>query len=123
MITNRTIALLESFVSGRVDISEFKRQINDRLFELRQNSAMNQEKKLLSKIQLYLHEADEGSREVREVYMASQSALDLVKPFTTPIESGINVVVSLPTKPGDFSVGSDSRPRDFTYDKVSALTP
>ena len=83
MIANWTIALLESFVSGRIDISEFKQQINDRLFELRQKPAMSQEKKLLSKIQLYLHEADEGIREVREVYLVCQSALDLANPSAT----------------------------------------
>jgi hypothetical protein len=85
MIANQTIALLESFVSGRTDISEFKRQIGDRLFELRQKPAMNEEKRLLSKIQLYLHEADEGSRDKFEVYKASQAALDLARPFTTPV--------------------------------------
>jgi len=120
MIANKTIVLLESFVSGRIDISEFKRQISDRLFELRQKPTMNDEKRLLSKVQLYLHEADEGSRERIEVYMASQAALDLAKPFNTPIESQLDVVSS-PPQPGDISVGSDSRPRDITYDKVSAL--
>ncbi len=85
MVANRTVALLESFVSGRTDIGEFTQQINDRLFELRQNSTMNQEKKLLSKIQLYLHEADEGNRDVSEVYKVIQSALELVKPSATHV--------------------------------------
>ncbi len=83
MVAKKTIILLESFVSNRIEISEFKRQINDRLFELRQNPTMNQEKKLLSKIQLYLHEADEGSRDRSEVYQTCQTALDLVKPSAT----------------------------------------
>jgi hypothetical protein len=85
VIANKTIALLESFVSGRMDITEFKRQINDRLFELRQKPAMNEEKKLLSKVQLYLHEADEGSRDRSEVYQACQATLDLAKPSTTHV--------------------------------------
>jgi len=83
MIANKTIVMLESFVSGRIDISEFQRQISDRLFELRQKPTMNEEKRLLSKVQLYLHEADEGSRDRSEVYQACQATLDLARPSIT----------------------------------------
>ncbi len=70
----KMISLLTGLLSGRVDISEFQQQLGDVLFELRQDATPNQDKQLLSRIQLYLHEFDEGNRDIHEVYMAAQAA-------------------------------------------------
>ena len=118
MIANRTIALLDSFVSGRTDINQFRRQIDDRLFELRQKPTMSQEKKFLSKIQLYLHEVDEGSRELIEVYMVSQAALDLAKPLTAPIENKIDTLDLLLE---GVLPGTASGPEDVTCAQLSGF--
>jgi len=91
MIEPKTVSLLESFLSGRISMAEFDEEIGDRLFRLRQDPEMTDEKELLSHIQLCLHEADEGSRDPFEVYMATQSALDMINPSKTIVESWASI--------------------------------
>jgi len=111
MVEGATITLLESFASGRIDIVDFEQRVRDRLFELRQHSAMSEEKRLLSGIQLCLHEAQEGNRDLIEVYIVSQSALDLVRPT---MANAPNVVERLDSSryitPGTDNQAQDSRP-------------
>jgi hypothetical protein len=76
MWESQLIELLSRFTTGELGISEFRDTIDERLFDLRMSPAMSPEKELLSKIQLYLHEIDEGLREKFEVYMLARSILD-----------------------------------------------
>ena len=56
MVLSKTVDLLEALVSGRLGIGEFEQQLSDRLLELRQDPTLTDEKRALSRIQLYLHE-------------------------------------------------------------------
>ena len=114
MAAGETVRLLESFTSGRIDIDEFDQQLRDTLFELCQDPALTDEKKLLSRIQLYLHEFDEGNRDVFEVYMATQAALDLLKPPIT-LKTVKGNISRQPILPKEFLWGTVSRPRDITH--------
>ena len=76
METGQYIKILAEFVTGEIDFSEFKQAVEERLFELRQEPEITDEKKLLSSVELYLHEAEEGLRPEFEVYTHVQSILD-----------------------------------------------
>jgi len=71
----KTLAL---FLSGDISVSELERVVDSRLFELLRNPEMNQEKKVLSIIDLYLHETKEGFRDSAELYALAQAILDKV---------------------------------------------
>ncbi len=70
------IRTLAEFVSGEIGLLRFKELVGDRLFELLQNPEMTDEKRDLSSIELYLHEAEEGLRDEAEVYAIVQFTLD-----------------------------------------------
>lgn len=99
MDRGKIISLLTGLLSGRADIGEFQQQLGDVLFELRQDAAPNEDKQMLSKIQLYLHEFDEGNRDIHEVYMAAQAALDVVKPVRRPIPTKLTSLSTLLIEP------------------------
>ena len=69
---------LAEFVTGEIELSRFKQLVEERLFELRQNPEMIDEKSFLSSIELLLHEAEEGSRDESEVYAHVQFILDKI---------------------------------------------
>lgn len=70
------IRRLAEFITGEIGLPEFKKLVEERLFELRQNPEMMDEKSDLSSIELYLHEAEEGLRNESEVYAQAQFILD-----------------------------------------------
>lgn len=72
------INLLTDFVFGQLDILSLYSKINKRLFKLRKKPDLTQEKELLSKIRLYLHEVKEGLRSEVEVYDLACSILDQI---------------------------------------------
>ena len=76
MRTGEYIRTLGEFVSGDLELSTFNEFVENRLFELRKDLEMTDEKRLLSSIELYLHEAEEGQRSGFEVYAHVQSILD-----------------------------------------------
>ena len=76
MKTGQYIRMLAEFVTGESDFSEFAQHVEERLFELRQTPEITEEKKLLSGVELYLHEAEEGQRSRFEVYTYVQSIVD-----------------------------------------------
>lgn len=78
METGQYIRRLAEFVTGKIELAEFKQFVEERLFELRQSPEMTAEKRALSGIELYLHEAEEGIREISEVYAHVQSILDKI---------------------------------------------
>ena len=102
MKTGQYIRKLAEFVSGEIELPEFKQFVEDRLFELRQNPEMTDEKRLLSGIELYLHEAEEGLREESEVYANVQFILDNIilekltskPPYFSPTSPGLPYLLS-----------------------------
>ena len=70
------IRMLAEFASGEIALPRFRELVEDRLFELLQNPEMTDEKRDLSSIELYLHEAEEGLRDEAEVYAIVQFTLD-----------------------------------------------
>jgi len=110
----KMISLLTGLLSGRVDISEFQQQLGDVLFELRQDATPNQDKQLLSRIQLYLHEFDEDNRDIHEVYMAAQAALDLVKPVRRVVLTKFTRLSVLPIEPGAVGATTASPAPEFS---------
>jgi hypothetical protein len=86
MWENKLIELLSRFTSGDLHIPEFQKAVDNRLFDLRINPSMSPEKELLSKIQLYLHEIDEGLRDEFEIYMLTQSILEQYLTLSLPRE-------------------------------------
>jgi len=113
MIVDKTVELLEALLSGHLEIGEFEQQLSDELFELRQDVAISEKRRLLSRIQLYLHEFREGNRDVIEVYIAAQAALDLSRPFSTPLSSKTDIDVP-PSKPGEVVPTTSSLRPDFS---------
>jgi len=114
MDRKKMISLLTGLLSGRVDIGEFQQQLGDVLFELRQDATPNEDKRLLSRIQLYLHEFDEGNRDIHEVYIAAQAALDLLKPLRKALPTTFTRLSALPIKPGTVGTTTASPAPQFS---------
>ena len=103
METGQYIRILAEFVTGEISFSEFKQFIEERIFDLCQKPEMTEEKRALSSIELYLHEAAEGLRDESEVYALVQSILDnIILPRLTSKGK---------TKPARFTVGVSNTPR------------
>jgi len=113
MAVDNTVELLEALLSGSLEISEFEQQLSDELFQLREDVTLTKRKRLLSRIQLYLHEFREGNRDIIEVYMAAQAALDLARPFSRPLSSKTEIDAP-PSQPGEVVPASSSLPPDFS---------
>jgi hypothetical protein len=113
MVVESRVKLLEALLSGRVDIYEFSQGLSDELFQLRQDATPTEEKTLLSRIQLYLHELEEGNRDIHEVYMAAQAALNLAKPSCISIRPKTKTFAP-PSQPGTVVPTSSSPPPDFS---------
>jgi hypothetical protein len=118
-IDNR-VKLLEALLSGRININEFRQGLSDELFQLRQDATLTEEKTLLSRIQLYLHEFDEGNRDIHEVYIAAQAALNLAKPSRKSIQPKTEIVIP-PSQPGTVVPTSSSPPPDLSELPVFSL--
>ncbi len=89
------IKTFAEFVTGEINFSEFKQAVEERLWELRQEPEMTEEKKLLSSVELYLHETSEGLRPDFELYAHVQSILDnIILPMLT--SEGKNKPVHFP---------------------------
>ncbi|OGO06159.1 MAG: hypothetical protein A2Y60_06145 [Chloroflexi bacterium RBG_13_54_9] len=86
------IRVLANFITGEIGLAEFGQLIEERLIDLRQTPEMTDEKRNLSSIQLYIHEAEEGQRSRFEVYAHVQSILDK----TISIKIGSQRVVYFP---------------------------
>jgi hypothetical protein len=113
MVIDSRVKLLDALLSGRIGIDEFRQGLSDELFQLRQDATFTEEKTLLSRIQLYLHEFDEGNRDIHEVYIAAQAALNLAKPPRTSIQPETNIV-GPPSRPHSVVPTSSSPPPDFS---------
>jgi hypothetical protein len=76
METGLYIRKLAEFVTGEINLPELKQFVEDRLFELRQFSEMTDEKRILSSVELFLHEVEEKIRGQSDLYAHIQSKLD-----------------------------------------------
>lgn len=74
-----TIAL-EDFIKGKIKLAQLNHFVEERLFELRQIPEMTEEKRVLSTIELYLHEISEGQRSEHELHTYVQSILGATIP-------------------------------------------
>ena len=120
MVIDSRVKLLEALLSGSIDIHEFRQGLSDELFQLRQDATLTEEKALLSKIQLYLHEFDEGNRDIHEVYIAAQAALHLAKPSHISIKTKTKIVVP-PSQVGTVVLASSSPPPELSELPAFAL--
>ena len=59
---------LNDFISGTIDVEALSEVIDERLFKLRQKPDLTPEQELLSTLELYIHEAEEGYRSWEELY-------------------------------------------------------
>jgi hypothetical protein len=109
-----TINILTDLLTGRLEIDEFKQQLGDMLFELRQDATPSEDKTMLARIQLYIHEFDEGNRDLHEVYMAAQAALDLAKPNRRPVPIVVDRVINYPVKPSEVRTTTASAAPELT---------
>lgn len=76
MESGQYIRTLAEFIIGEIEQPKFRELVEERLFELQQDPEMTDEKRFLSSIELYLHEAEEGLRDKSEVYAQAQFILD-----------------------------------------------
>jgi hypothetical protein len=76
MATENYIKTLARFISGNISVSKLEKAVDNRLSELRRNPGMNPEKSVLSTIDLYLHEMNEGFRDKAELYALVQAIMD-----------------------------------------------
>ncbi len=62
------VNVLKDFISGNLQIEYLNEVIDDWLYELRRDPDITPDQELLSKLELYLHEAQEGYRAWEELY-------------------------------------------------------
>lgn len=62
MVRKEVIDALNDFISGSLDIKDLSDLIDEWLFELRREPDLTNDQELLSSLELYLHEAQEGYR-------------------------------------------------------------
>jgi hypothetical protein len=70
------INTLSLFIAGNMSDSKSEKAVDDRLSELRRSPEMNPERRILSTIDLYLHEMNECSRDEAELYGFIRAVLD-----------------------------------------------
>jgi hypothetical protein len=101
-------SLLADFLNNDMNIDIFTEKLTDILFMMRQNDIPDETRSLLSKVQLYLHEYDENIRDIHEVYIVTQSVLDVINPTKKVYLSKFSQLIIPPTKPGTVSSETDS---------------
>ena len=110
METGQSIRILAEFVTGEINFSKFKQAVEERLLELRQQPETTNEQRLLSSIELHLHEAEEGLRPEFEVYAHVQSILDNIVSSRSISEEAIRSSFVFPNMPLSFSKTFDVDP-------------
>lgn len=92
---------LIDFLSGDIRLDELSELIDNRLFELRQKPNLTDEQKLLSTLELIIHETEEGFRNSDELYATIMSAIAIndsektIRTYTlnTSASSEVNPVI------------------------------
>jgi len=98
MKTGEYVRILAEFITGDVNVSQLRQDIEERLFKLRQKPEITVERELLSSVELYLHEFDEGYRSLSEVYGHVQSILDNIVLEPLPSKRETNYIKPTVTK-------------------------
>ncbi len=62
------VNVLKDFISGSIQAEDLNKVIDDWLFELRREPDLTSDQELLSNLELYIHEAQEGYRSWDELY-------------------------------------------------------
>ena len=119
MKTGQYIRTLAEFVTGEIEMPDFKQLVEERLFELRQSPEMTEEKNVLSTIELLLHENEEGMRGEDEVYAKAQFILDDI--ILNRMPSDPNFVSSTPPNLPyrllkNFNIYPNNTPKPITKD-------
>ncbi|MBI4330159.1 MAG: hypothetical protein HY673_02615 [Chloroflexi bacterium] len=76
LLSQRAIKLLEAFTAEGGDIDAFRDAFEDLIAELEVNPDTTPETKALFRLWLYLHEADEGFRDIEEAYIYARDLLE-----------------------------------------------
>jgi hypothetical protein len=108
MVVGQYIRTLAEFVTGEINLPKLRQFVEERLFELRQNPEMTDEKRILASVELYLHEAAERLRSESDVYAHVQSVLDniiLARPTSD------NIILARPASVGEVVYFSPTPPR------------
>ena len=119
MKAGQYIRTLAEFVTGEIELPRFRQLVEDRIFELLQKPEMTDEKRILSTIELYLHEAEEGMRDEDEVYAKAQFILDDI--ILNRMPSDPNFVSSTPPNlpyrlSKNFNIYPGNTPKPITKD-------
>ena len=67
---------LNDLISGAIDVKALTAVVEERLFKLRQKPDLTPEQELLSSLELYIHEAEEGYRSWDELYEYALSIIE-----------------------------------------------
>lgn len=62
------VNVLKDFISGSIQAEDLNKVIDDWLFELRREPDLTSDQELLSNLELYIHEAQEGYRSWDELH-------------------------------------------------------
>ena len=62
------VNVLKNFISGSIQVEDLNSAIDDWLFELRREPDLTSDQELLSNLELYIHEAQEGYRSWDELH-------------------------------------------------------
>ena len=68
MDRSEVINVLKDFISGSIQAEDLNKVIDDWLFELRREPDLTSDQELLSNLELYIHEAQEGYRSWDELH-------------------------------------------------------
>jgi hypothetical protein len=108
------VRILAEFITGDINASQLRQHIEERLFKLRQKPEVTEERELLSSVELYLHEFDEGYRNLFEVYGHVQSILDNIVLEPLPSKRQTNYIKPIVIKsPYFISNAFDVEPRQL----------
>jgi hypothetical protein len=72
----KIMEILKNLISGNIQIDELSEMIDEWLFNLRQKPDLTPEQELLSTLELYIHEAEEGYRSLNELYEYIMSIIE-----------------------------------------------
>ena len=121
MNKRQIINIIAEFMNTEINTDSLKENLADILFTMRQNNNHDETRSLLSKFQLYIHEYDEGRRDIHEIYITAQEILDILKPNKKQTSTKFQSTSIIPSSPGDVYSTTDSPAPEF--DEVPTTVP
>ena len=107
MNKRQIINIIAEFMNTEINTDSLKENLADILFTMRQNNNHDETRSLLSKFQLYIHEYDEGRRDIHEIYITAQEILDILKPNKKQATTEFTTSI-IPLDPGEVHSTTDS---------------